>query len=167
MRRWLTRMRVPLGFGLAGIVLWLAEPVWTSWTVGVVTAACGEAVRLWAAGHLEKSREVTASGPYRYLRHPLYFGSTLIAIGLAIAASHLGVAVLIGLYVGLTLSAARRSEEAHLREKFGDAYDAYVEKRAVPMVRRFSLARALRNREHHTIAGLVVGFLLLALKIAP
>ena len=72
---------------------------------------------------------------------------------------------MIGVYLALTLSAARRSEEAHLREKFGDAYDAYVERRAQPMRRRFSLARALRNREHHTVAGLVAGFTLLAAKI--
>jgi hypothetical protein len=34
------------------------------------------------------------------------------------------------------------------------------------MTRRFSLERALGNREHHTIAGLVAGFALLAAKIA-
>lgn len=158
-------MRVPLGFGLAAVVAWLADPVWATWTTGAIVAACGELVRLWAAGHLEKSREVTTSGPYRYVRHPLYFGSTLIAIGVAIAARHLVVAVAIGAYIGLTISAARRSEEAHLREKFGDAYDAYAENRAAPMARRFSWARALRNREHHTIAGLIAGFALLALKI--
>ena len=57
-----------------------------------------------------------------------------------------------------------RSEEAHLREKFGDAYDAYAEKRAAPMDRPFSWARAIRNREHHTIAGLLAGLTLLAVK---
>ncbi|MEZ5286868.1 MAG: isoprenylcysteine carboxylmethyltransferase family protein [Vicinamibacterales bacterium] len=166
MRRWLTRMRVPLGFSLAAVVLWLAAPSADTWTAGAVIALCGELVRVWAAGHLEKSLEVTSSGPYRWLRHPLYFGSTLIGIGLAVAARHLAVAAIIGVYIGLTLSAARRSEEAHLREKFGGAYDAYVEKRSAPMQRRFSWARALKNREHHTIAGLVAGFVLLALKIA-
>ena len=39
-------------------------------------------------------------------------------------------------------------------------------RRATPMARRFSLERALRNREHHTIAGLIAGFALLAAKIA-
>jgi protein-S-isoprenylcysteine O-methyltransferase Ste14 len=163
--RLLTRFRVALGFALAAVVWWLASPAWPTWTAGASIALVGELLRLWAAGHLEKSREVTRSGPYRYTRHPLYVGSTLIGIGLAIASRNLVVAAVIGLYLGLTLSAARRSEEAHLREKFGDAYDAYAEKRAAPMERRFSWARALRNREHHTIAGLVVGFALLALKI--
>lgn len=166
MTRLLARFRVALGFALAGLVVWLATPAWPTWAAGAALALCGESLRLWAAGHLEKSREVTSSGPYRYTRHPLYAGSTLIGIGLAVASANFVVAAIIGLYLGLTLSAARRSEEAHLREKFGDAYDAYAEKRAAPMARRFSWARARRNREHHAIAGLVAGFALLALKIA-
>jgi protein-S-isoprenylcysteine O-methyltransferase Ste14 len=163
--RWLTRFRVGLGFLLAGVVLWLSRPEWSTWVAGAIIATAGELLRLWAAGHLEKSREVTSSGPYRLTRHPLYLGSTLIGTGVAVASASLVVAAIIGVYLGLTLSAARRSEEAHLREKFGDAYDAYAENRAVSMVRRFSATRALRNREHHTIAGLVVGFALLAGKI--
>lgn len=166
MTRLLTRYRVALGFAMAGLVLWLSQPRWSTWVAGVVVAGSGELLRIWAAGHLEKSREVTSSGPYRFTRHPLYLGSTLIGIGVAVASASLAVAAIIGVYLGLTLSAARRAEEAHLREKFGDAYDAYVERRGEPMMRRFSLARALRNREHHTIAGLIAGFGLLALRMA-
>ena len=166
MTGFLTRFRVALGFLLGGLVLWLSNPVWSTWVAGVVVAACGELLRICAAGHLEKGREVTSSGPYRFMRHPLYMGSTLIGIGVAVASASVAVAAMIGVYLALTLSATRRSEEAHLREKFGDAYDAYVERRAQPMRRRFSLARALRNREHHTVAGLVAGFALLAAKIA-
>jgi protein-S-isoprenylcysteine O-methyltransferase Ste14 len=164
-RRFLTRFRVALGFALAALVLWLARPEWGTWTAGAAVAACGELLRVWAAGHLEKSREVTTSGPYRHVRHPLYAGSSLIGVGLAIASTSPIVAAIIGLYLLLTLTAARTSEEAHLREKFGDAYDAYVEKRTAPMTRTFSLERARANREHHTMAGLVLGFALLAGKM--
>ena len=165
MTRLLTRFRVALGFLMAAFVIWLSQPRWSTWMAGLIIAGAGEALRIWAAGHLEKSREVTSSGPYRYTRHPLYLGSTLIGIGVAVASASLAVAAIIGIYIGLTLSAARRSEEAHLREKFGDAYDAYAERRAQPMTRQFSLTRALGNREHHTIAGLIAGFVLLALRI--
>ena len=166
MTRWLTRFRVALGFALAALVLVMARPAWPTWAAGAAIALCGEWLRIWAAGHLEKSREVTTSGPYRLTRHPLYMGSTLIGVGVAIASTSIIVAAIIGAYLGLTLSAARRSEEAHLRDKFGDAYDAYVEKRGAPMTRRFSLERAIRNREHHTLAGLLAGFAVLAAKIA-
>ncbi len=162
--RYLTRWRVFLGFLFAAIALWLATPTPMSWPIGAVVSLAGESIRLWAAGHLEKSKEVTQSGPYRFTRHPLYLGSSLIGIGFAIAADHLVVAIIVVAYLLLTLTAAMRSEEAHLREKFGDAYDAYVERRSSPMDRRFSWERALYNREHHTLAGLFGGFAILAAK---
>ena len=165
MTRLLARWRVFLGFVFAAIVVWLATPTRNSLLLGAGIAVMGECLRLWAAGHLEKSKEVTRSGPYRYTRHPLYLGSSIIGIGIAVAAHHVvGAAIVMG-YMLLTLTAAMRSEEAHLREKFGDAYDAYAEKRAAPMDRPFSWARALGNREHHTMIGLASGLALLTLKL--
>lgn len=165
MTRLLARWRVFLGFVFAALVLWLATPTTDSLLLGAAIAVVGECLRLWAAGHLEKSKEVTRSGPYRYTRHPLYLGSSMIGIGIAVAAHHVVVAAIVIGYLLLTLTAAMRSEEAHLREKFGDAYDAYAEKRAAPMVRPFSWQRALGNREHHTMIGLATGLAILALKL--
>ena len=165
MTRLLARWRVFLGFVFAAIVLWLATPTMQSLMIGAAIAIIGESIRLWAAGHLEKSKEVTQSGPYRYTRHPLYLGSSLIGIGMAVVANNWIVAALVIAYLVLTLTAAMRSEEAHLREKFGDAYDAYAEKRGPRVERPFSWQRAIYNREHHTIAGLVTGLLALAGKL--
>jgi protein-S-isoprenylcysteine O-methyltransferase Ste14 len=165
MTRLLARFRVFLGFVFAAVVLYLATPTPRSLIIGAAIALLGESLRVWAAGHLEKSREVTMSGPYRYTRHPLYLGSSLIGIGMAVAAHNPIVAAIVIAYLALTLTAAMRSEEAHLREKFGDAYDAYAEKRAPSVERSFSWRRAMFNREHHTIAGLVSGLLLLAARL--
>jgi protein-S-isoprenylcysteine O-methyltransferase Ste14 len=161
----LARRRVTLGFVCGALVFWLAQPTWRSLVIGASVAACGEATRLWAAGHLEKSREVTRSGPYRWTRHPLYVGSSLLALGVAIASASLVAAVIIAIYVGTTIPAAMVAEERHLRAKFGGEYDAYAASRAMPMARAFSLTRARLNREHHTVAGVVIGFALLALKL--
>jgi protein-S-isoprenylcysteine O-methyltransferase Ste14 len=162
--KFLTRFRVFLGFVFAAIALYLATPTRTTLLLGATVSGLGELIRLWAAGHLEKSKEVTRSGPYQFTRHPLYLGSSLIGIGFAMAANHVIVFAIVVGYLLLTLTAAMRSEEAHLRDKFGDAYDAYVEKRSAPMDRQFSFRRALSNREHHTIAGLTAALLLLLLK---
>jgi protein-S-isoprenylcysteine O-methyltransferase Ste14 len=161
----LARWRVFLGFVFAALTLWLATPTRSSFVIGAVVATVGELLRAWAAGHLEKSTEVTRSGPYRFVRHPLYFGSSLIGIGFAVAAHHWIVTGIVVSYLVLTLTSAMLTEEAHLRDKFGDAYDAYVEKRSEPMMRRFSWARALRNREHHAMAGLSAAFLRLWMKV--
>jgi protein-S-isoprenylcysteine O-methyltransferase Ste14 len=161
----LARRRVTLGWIVVLATILLARPTWTVWTIGLAVAALGEAVRVWAAGHLEKGREVTRSGPYRLARHPLYVGSTIMAIGIVIASRSVVVALLAAIYMASTLTAAIRTEEAFLRRAFGDTYDRYRESRAEPMPRRFSLARAMRNREYRAAAGLAAGFALLALKV--
>jgi protein-S-isoprenylcysteine O-methyltransferase Ste14 len=163
--RVLARYRVALGGLMALVTMWLARPTPASLVWGGAIAAIGAALRLWAAGHVEKSREVTSSGPYRFTRHPLYLGSTVMGLGVAVAAAHVWLGVAIVGYLATTLTAAMKAEEAHLRDKFGDAYDRYALRQAPPSTRAFSLARAWRNREHHALAGLIGGLSLLALKV--
>lgn len=160
----IARWRVPSGFASGLLALWLAQPTDRSLTIGAVVAACGEALRVWAAGHLEKGREVTSSGPYRLARHPLYVGSTVMGVGLAIAARSISVGVLVMGYLALTLTAAIRTEEAHLTEKFGRDYPEYREGRLAD-ARRFSATRAVRNREYRALIGFLLVLSLLALKV--
>ena len=161
----LARRRVALGFLAAVAVLLLARPTPLSWWIGLVVAGVGEAIRIWAAGHLEKGREITRSGPYRWSRHPLYVGSSIIAVGIVIASRSVPVGIVTAFYMGATITAAIRTEEAFLSERFGDAYDRYRESGSDPMPRRFSAARAMRNREYRAVAGLAGGFALLALRM--
>ena len=161
---WLARKRVPLGFVFGAVALWLAQPTRRSLAIGAAVAIAGELIRIWAAGHLEKGREVTMSGPYRVTRHPLYFGSSVIGAGLAFATASLPVAILIVAYLAVTLTAAIRTEEAHLTDKFGSAYPEYRDGRATEVRRRFSLARAWKNREYRAVVGLAVALALLSWK---
>src|ERR687887_85615 len=101
----LARYRVRLGFIAAAAAFGLARPTPRSLLVGTAVTLVGEALRIWAAGHLEKGREVTASGPYRLTRHPLYVGSSVMGAGLAIAAHRVSVAALVLIYLGVTLAA--------------------------------------------------------------
>jgi protein-S-isoprenylcysteine O-methyltransferase Ste14 len=162
--RALARYRVRLGFVAALAALWLARPTLDSIALGGAVAAIGEALRIWAAGHLEKGREVTASGPYRFTRHPLYVGSCLMGAGFAIAARSVASAFVAVAYLALTVTAAIRSEETHLTEKFGDAYPEYRDGRLPEVARRFSVSRAIRNREYRALAGLAAALALLAWK---
>jgi hypothetical protein len=169
--RRLARLRVPLGFLFAIAVLWLAEPSGLTLLAGSVVAGLGEALRIWAAGHLSKSREVTSSGPYRFLAHPLYVGSSIMGVGLAIASGSLPVTALILVYLAATIGAAVRSEEAFLRQKFGGQYERYRRGEAgvrdsAARTRHFTLAQAIANREHRAIGGVVLAVLLLCLKAA-
>ena len=160
----MTRLRVPLGFVCAAVAFWLARPTPRSLVVGMSVAAIGELIRVWAAGHIDKGREVTRSGPYRYMRHPLYAGSTIMGLGFMIAARSLPAAIVVSVYLVVALISAARAEDAVLDARFGGEYAAYREGRATPSDRPFSLARVIANREYRAVIGLVVACGLLYLR---
>ena len=157
----IARRRVAAGFVVAAVAFVLARPSWLSIAVGAPIALAGEGLRIWAAGHLVKGREVTVSGPYRLLRHPLYAGSAVMGVGFVVAAaSPLAAGVVLG-YLAVMIAVAVRLEEATLRADFGEDHARYVAGRAAASTRRFSLRRALANREHQAVLGLAVSVLVL------
>lgn len=153
---WLARRRVALGFVSGVLALWLASPTTVSLWVGIAIGMLGQALRVWAAGHIDKGREVTKSGPYGLMRHPLYVGSCIMGLGFVVAASNIVVALLVGGYLAAGITAAVRTEEAHLRSKFGVEYDRYSRGEAVDRRRAFSWARAWGNREYRSVGGFLL-----------
>jgi hypothetical protein len=85
--------------------------------------------------------------------------------GFAVAAHSLPVAVLVFAYLAVTITAAIRSEEAHLTDKFGGQYPAYRDGRSAPAARGFSLERAFRNREYRALLGFLGVLLLLSARM--
>jgi protein-S-isoprenylcysteine O-methyltransferase Ste14 len=161
MIRTIAKLRVPLGFAAAALAYYLAKPTTGSILLGGAIAIPGELLRIWAAGHLTRWREVTRSGPYGFVPHPLYVGSTIMGVGFAVAAARVAVAALVGIYLAITLYAAVRFERRELTEQFGDTYAAYRDGRAVAVDRRFSFERVISNREYRAAAGLAIGLALL------
>ena len=155
---------MPLGFVCGAIAFWLARPTLVSVVAGMTVAVVGELIRLWAAGHLDKGREITRSGPYRHVRHPLYAGSAIMGVGFMIAARTLSAAIVVSIYLIVALVSTARAEEAALDARFAGEYSAYRQGRAAPSDRPFSLARVKANREYRAVIGLVVGCGLLYLR---
>mgnify|MGYP003382004403 CR=1 FL=1 len=83
--------------------------------------------RLWSilyiGGH--KSNMVIVDGPYSVMRNPLYFFSTLAAIGVGFQTGTLTAGLLFGLLCYLAFSIVIRREEKHLGGIFGEPYAAY------------------------------------------
>jgi protein-S-isoprenylcysteine O-methyltransferase Ste14 len=155
------RIRVPLGFVFAAFYLWRAQPTWTSLAVGTAIAAVGLGIRAVASGHVDKNEELATTGPYAYVRNPLYLGSIVVAIGFAIAARDIAIAVLIVLLFALIYVPVIRAEESFLRSRFPE-FEAYA--RAVPrllphtlrfgdMTKGFSRELYRKHREYNAIFG--------------
>lgn len=154
-------------------VFWGRDPYW--W--GLIFVAAGLFMRAWGAGYLQKDRALAQTGPYLVVRHPLYFGSCLLALGLIIAFHHWAVTLFLG---GLTFLVYRhqiRHEEKNLRATFGDAYVQYsrmvgplwpklagLKLLFSPKVRHgasFSGRQFMKNREYECILGVAIVIALL------
>lgn len=125
-----TRHLKTLGL-IAGIVaaVILARPTGFSLVGGAFFVCIGEAVRMWAAGHLRRKQELTTSGPYAYLRDPLYLGRFFLIIGFCIMGWGYCLVLLpiaLGVFFYSYLPRKYRKEMAWLEDLFGDEYRAYA-----------------------------------------
>jgi len=163
------RWRVRLGYPLAAMVLWFSRPEPGSILLGGFVGLAGLCLRAYAAGYLHKQEVLTVTGPYAYTRNPLYLGSSILALGAAIAMYSWISAFLLLLYFAIFYSMVMRREEEELAVRHGAAFTEYA--RAVPLffphlqparlagasVGSFSLEQYKKNREWQA----ALGFLLL------
>jgi serine phosphatase RsbU (regulator of sigma subunit)/protein-S-isoprenylcysteine O-methyltransferase Ste14 len=146
----LRRMQHQIPFGLAFYLIldrdryfFLYGPVyqtgWNNWIVypGLLMTAAGFAIAVWARIHLgrywsgiitlKEGHKVIDRGPYRFVRHPIYTGWLLAALGTAFFAGtadgFAGVELLLFAFV-LKL----QREERLLTAELGDEYRRYVER---------------------------------------
>jgi protein-S-isoprenylcysteine O-methyltransferase Ste14 len=166
------RMRVPSGFLLAACFAWLAQPTWETWSAGAFVCLCGLAIRAWAAGHLRKNMDLATTGPYAFTRNPLYLGTLIAALGLAVAARSLPIlAVTIAVFIFVYLPVIEQ-EESHLLKLFS-GYSAYAARVPLllprwpsgPIDGGFSFAQYVRNQEWKAGAAFLIGMGLLAWKM--
>jgi protein-S-isoprenylcysteine O-methyltransferase Ste14 len=123
---------------LAGFVTSISHsaalrPGITEQWVGVGLCVVGLAFAVWARVYLGRNwgmpmslrqgHELVTSGPYAYVRHPIYTGLILAMIGSAVTVSLLWL-ILFALYFSYFLFSAR-AEETMMLAQFPDAYPAY------------------------------------------
>ena len=171
---WAARWRVPLGFALGVAYLIFSRPTVRLVVTGGGVALMGLGIRAWAAGYLEKGRRLAISGPYRYTRNPLYFGSFLMGSGCVLAGGSWALGLLFLMLFPLVYWPVMRHEEDFLRRHFADIYPTYAEKvpsffpngRTTPASgEEFRWERYRSNREYQAAFGYVAGVVFLALKI--
>ncbi len=105
----------------------------------------GLSLGLWAITAMRKSRfqvipdpadgaELVTSGPYRYIRHPMYSALLIVCMGLLIE-DYSSLKLLLYLMLSVVLVLKLKYEESLLVKKFG-GYRSYMKrtKRLVPFV---------------------------------
>jgi protein-S-isoprenylcysteine O-methyltransferase Ste14 len=85
----------------------------------------GVGIRIWGSGNLRKNQEVTQTGIYSMVRHPLYVGSLAMFLAFFITVGNLLVGVvLFVVLVALIYYPTMLSEEEYLTLKFPDQAQA-------------------------------------------
>lgn len=153
---------IMIALRLAGLTLWAAvfayliNPAWMSWSQvalpswlrwsGLVLGLAADTFSLWVFSNLgnnvsptvatRASHQLVTSGPYRWIRHPLYSMGMLAYLSFALLAANWFVALL-SIVVFMILLVRLPQEEAHLVEKFGDEYRGYMDRtgRFLPRLR--------------------------------
>jgi len=138
---------------LFGLLLWLSpfvyllNPGWMAWSkiglpewvrwLGVVTGIFSTTGVYWLFSSIgsgitptsatRQQHQLVTSGPYRWIRHPLYtFGSSLF-LAFGMMADNWFIAVL-GILAFIAMAIRTPKEEANLIEKFGDEYREYMQR---------------------------------------
>lgn len=133
--------------------------------LGLVLVLAGLAIRSWAAGILQKSREVTTAGPYQLIRNPLYVGSFLIMVGFAtIIDDAENIFFILGPVVVLYFFQVLY-EERSLAKAFGAQWHEYASRtpRFVPKrlprepFAAWLKSTWLRNREYRALLSVLTG----------
>ena len=120
--------RVPLFIG-ALLLLIFAKPNLPGMIVGTILVLLGEAIRIWAAGHLQKNEALTVTGPYAYVKNPLYIGSILITTGFCILADNIYILALATfMFCFHYIPYKKRVEGDRLRRIFGSRFEDYDQK---------------------------------------
>ena len=176
------RSFTPIPFILA--LLYFAKPVWHTVLIGVPCVVAGEFLRVWAVGYagastrartLGAARDLVTTGPYSYVRNPLYLGNFLLSLGVCLVAGvYWLVAVLVVGYF-LQYLPIIAVEEAYLLEACGSVYQTYRERvpRFVPQFRSypdpsphdFSFTRAIKSEKRTLTAVICVVGLIFARQI--
>jgi len=166
------RLRVPSGFALAIAFGYCSRPAIPSLLAGLPVCALGLGLRAWATGHLEKNSKLAESGPYAYVRNPLYLGTLLVAAGLVIASRRWLLAGLFGAVFALVYLPVIQLEEQHLRKLF-PAFSEYERRvpalrparRAPGGVQQFRWDLYKKNREYQALLGFLAGAAFLIAKL--
>ena len=164
------KLRVPLGFVIAALVLYLATPRGITILIGLPIAIAGAVLRGMSAGVIRKDARLATAGPYSWTRNPLYFGSFLLTAGFAIMSANWIAAAILIVPSMVIYPNVIRNEEAHLERLFPEDYRSYRDRvpRFFPRLgrfeRSFSFQQYWANREYNTALGFGAVLLVFILK---
>jgi protein-S-isoprenylcysteine O-methyltransferase Ste14 len=103
--------------------------------IGLTAAALGTLIRLYASGYIIKNAELAQSGPYAFVRHPLYTGNILLVMGFAVANATLWAVPLALVFFWFYYPPAIEYEDRKLNGIFGQTWQDWADRTPALMPR--------------------------------
>lgn len=173
LERWF-KLRFAILYPFGVFLILFAIPDDESIRRGVSFIIPGLLIRSWANGYAIKMDKLTTSGPYAFVRHPLYLGTALVILGFIIMLKFYYVGALFLIILLFIYSATIKKEEHMLEDKFGALYFDY--KKNVPAVfpafrpyRKgekwpFSFKRLIKSQEYKAFFWMIILVIVFHLK---
>lgn len=186
---WLKKPTWRLALCYTGILIlvYFSQPTPVSIAIGLIPIVAGQALRVWAAGHLVKNKRLTTTGPYAYVKNPLYLGAITIVVGFCIVGMPpwnlqpslrdprlILYLLFLAAFFAYYMPRKKKIESDRLRAIYGEEYTTY--EKAVPDLlpqltpyrsgdpTRWTWAQSVDNSEHGTIMSLLVGLGLIVVR---
>jgi len=105
------------------LVSLLGQPQEMLLFIGTGIAILGMVVRMWAAGYVMKNKELATTGPYAYVRHPLYVGNILLLVAFSLASSLWWSFVLMAFLLWFYYPPTIAYEDNKLKNLFGEEWE--------------------------------------------
>jgi len=86
----------------------------------------GLATRMFASGFVLKNKELSTTGPYAFMRHPLYTGNIMILIGLCLINGFFWSFVIAFIFLWFYYPAAIEYEDRKLKSLFPDTWEEWA-----------------------------------------
>jgi protein-S-isoprenylcysteine O-methyltransferase Ste14 len=147
-------MRLPANYLFILMAFLVNDGGFRWWALGLV--ALGSFIRIWSAGSLVKTTELITTGPYALSRNPLYLGTFIGGVGVALFVHSLPLLVFFVATFAVCYGAQVRWEEEVLLMEHGEQFRDYMDRVGRYVTWRwpgnelrhaFSLSRAVKNKE--------------------
>jgi protein-S-isoprenylcysteine O-methyltransferase Ste14 len=169
LRKFFLKLRLPIALVLFYLLLPHVKREW--FFAGLIVSILGEMLQVWCFSTIKTHRQLTVTGPYMFVRNPMYIGRFFLIFGILLMTANLWLLTGFTILYWFYMSNRVRREERLLAELFGDDYRQYQAR--VPAYRptftqwRLSLLWSvnresfLRNNAHVNMAAMAVVYAVL------
>jgi protein-S-isoprenylcysteine O-methyltransferase Ste14 len=136
-RKTFLKLRLPLGIVFFILIATQIKQAW--FFPGLVVSILGEAFQVWCLTTIKTNKKLTVTGPYMFVRNPMYIGRFLLLFGILMMTGNPWIMMAFAVIYYFYMVNRVKREEKVLAELFGQDYEDYCRdvNRYLPGFKRF------------------------------